>query len=705
MKNAAITVSFALLAVAWPLVGASANGQKVREISRVQYDGVTDDLLTAGIGKSGIQSSAAPGFADFENPTVAELRRLAIYNNYRALVDTTSGGGFGRLYGPNVAADGTVTDGEGLIPGIEIIGVRRKGFGGLNVTMMVQIPDSFNPDQPCIVTAPSSGSRGIYGAIGTAGEWGLKNGCAVAYTDKGTGTGAHDLQNDKVNLISGERANARDAGRESSFTAMLSPRQQAEFNEETPNRFAFKHAHSQANPEKDWGQDLLISIEFAFEMLNRELGQSASTGGKVLPVALTPEKRFRPENTIVIASSVSNGAGSSVRAAEEDKKGLIDGIAVSEPNVNPEPSRRFAIIQGGGAPFSDHSKSLLNYFTLLNVYQGCANAAPGLAAAPLNFAPAPARCASLRGLGLLKADDLAGQAAEAQAIINDYGFLPEQNSLQPSHWFINVPQGIAVTYTNSYGRFRVISNICDYSFAATDPVSNAPIPLSSIAEAQLFATSNGIPPTGGINLVNNAAAGGALLDRASSPDQNLTGALCLRGLATGADPVAGARLSGIGQARHRVIENGIREIRASGNLRGIPAIFVTGRDDAVLPPNHTSRAYFGLNQIVEKGRGNLRYIEVLNAHHLDTLNALANFGFAERWISLHYYFNQALDLMLDHLRNGAPLPPSQVVRTTPRGPGTPPPPALVPANLPPISFAPDAGSLITFDGQAVRIPD
>mgnify|MGYP003349286586 CR=1 FL=1 len=35
-------------------------------------------------------------------------------------------------------------------------------------------------------TATSSGSRGVYGAIST-GEWGLKKGCAVAYTDKGTG--------------------------------------------------------------------------------------------------------------------------------------------------------------------------------------------------------------------------------------------------------------------------------------------------------------------------------------------------------------------------------------------------------------------------------------------------------------------------------------------------------------------------------------
>ncbi len=41
--------------------------------------------------------------------------------------------------------------------------------------------------------------------------------------------------------------------------------------------------------------------------------------------------------------------------------------------------------------------------------------------------------------------------------------------------------------------------------------------------------------------------------------------------------------------------------------------------------------------------------------------------------------------MWNHLRNGAALPPSQVVRTTPRGgtPGAAPP--ITTANLPPIS--------------------
>ena len=149
-------------------------------IQRMSVDGSSNDLLTAGLGKSGLQSAVAPAIADAASPTVAELRRLAIYNNYRALLDMTTKGGFGVLFGPNVDSAGVVGTGEGKIAGIEYIAYSDDGTGKVNVTMMVQIPSTFKPDAPCIITAASSGSRGVYGAIATAGEWGLKKGCAVA---------------------------------------------------------------------------------------------------------------------------------------------------------------------------------------------------------------------------------------------------------------------------------------------------------------------------------------------------------------------------------------------------------------------------------------------------------------------------------------------------------------------------------------------
>ena len=633
------TASALVLALAVTNTRAIADADE--GVIHTHYDGVTNDLLTAGLGKSGLGAATAPTFADPLNPTAEELRRSAIYNNYRALVDPTPGGGYGTLYGPNVKADGTVTTSEGQIAGDEYIAFERGGAGRTRVTMMVQVPDSFSPTASCIVTAPSSGSRGVYGAIATAGEWGLKHGCAVAYTDKGTGTGADDLQNNTVDLIRGERADAVQAGDDSNFTAPISNRERAAFNSATPNRFAFKHAHSQQNPESEWGRNVLRSIKFAFRVLNEKLGRRGVHVDK--------------HNTIVIASSVSNGGGASVRAVEQDDEHLIDGLAVGEPNVNPKFTSKFTIVQGNGQPFAAHSRPLIDYTTLINVFQGCASAAPANAAAPLNLAPSAARCASLHAKGLLSSTTADAQATEAQAILNKFGLLPEQNVVQPGYWFAYVHQAIAATYANAYGRFSVLDNLCNYSFGATN-ASGTPGPLAAASEAQIFGTSNGIPPTSGVNLINNAAPGGPKEERVSTPDQDLDGALCLRSLALGHDAATGGHLGPTAANEARRIEQGVEEIIASGNLHRIPSVVVAGRNDAILPLNFAARAYFGLNNVVEGSLSPLHYYEVTNAQHLDSFNQFA--GYNALLIPLHRYFIQAMDLMYDHLRNGRPrMPP------------------------------------------------
>ena len=60
-------------------------------ITRTEYDGTNDDLLSAGLNHDGLKSTAAAGFADAVNPTPAELRRRAIYNNYRAISGCSRG--------------------------------------------------------------------------------------------------------------------------------------------------------------------------------------------------------------------------------------------------------------------------------------------------------------------------------------------------------------------------------------------------------------------------------------------------------------------------------------------------------------------------------------------------------------------------------------------------------------------------------------
>ena len=288
---------------------AQAHGDHDNRVIHTRYDGITNDLLTAGLGKTGLGSAAPPGFADPLHPTAEELRRLAIYNNYRALdrSDARAAATARCTARTSTARRHRDRPSEGQIAGDEYIAFDDDGDGRRNVTMMVQVPDTFDPTHGCIVTAPSSGSRGVYGAIATAGEWGLKRGCAVAYTDKGTGTGAHDLQNNTVNLIRGERADAA-AG---AATTRTSPRGSSAASAPPstpprPNRFAFKHAHSQQNPEKDWGRNVLRSIEFAFVRAQREDSRARGTS------------EITKRNTIVIASSVSNGGGASVRAVEQD---------------------------------------------------------------------------------------------------------------------------------------------------------------------------------------------------------------------------------------------------------------------------------------------------------------------------------------------------------------------------------------------------
>ena len=661
-------------------------------VANTNYDGISDDLLTAGLGKSGL-GSAAPAVLDSLSPTSAELRKLAIFNNYRAILDITAGGGYGTLYGPNVDAKGVASTSEGMIAGSEYIAYSDDGTGRQNITMMVQVPVTFNPASPCIVTASSSGSRGVYGAIGSAGEWGLKNGCAVAYTDKGTGTGLHDLQNDTVNVQNGGRASKTAAGNASIFTALLTSIERAAFNLATPNRFAIKHAHSQQNPEKDWGKWTLQSVEFAYFVLNEKYGDLAADGVAHL-------KKLTPANTIVIASSVSNGAGAALAAAEQDTQGLISGVAVAEPEVQLAPDSRLSIVRGT-TTLVGTGKQLLDYFTLANLLQPCAalvspstNVFNGV-----NAAIAGNRCSALKTNGLITGSTTAEQAANAMAALVAAGWQPESSDLQASHYsFATLP--VALTYANTYGRFSVKDNLCDFSYAATGAAASAtpfaPVPASAAALATSFGVSNGVPPTIGINIVNNNSVGGPLRDADSlstggMQDYNIAGALCLRELVTGTS------------ANALRVKQGMSEVVRSANLHGKPALIVQGRSDTLLPVAFTGRPYFGMNKIVEGANSKLSYIEVTNAQHFDAFLGFP--GYANRLVPLHRYFIQAMDMMYANLKTGAALPGSQVVRTVPRGLTGTVANSITAANVPPIKAVADVADQITFANNVVTVAD
>ncbi|QPF71637.1 D-(-)-3-hydroxybutyrate oligomer hydrolase [Roseateles sp. DAIF2] len=674
-------------------------------VAAASYDGSSDDLLTAGLGKTGLLG-AAPAYANPAAPTAAELRRNAIHTNYRALVDYTLAGGFTRLYGPNIDNSGNDTLGEGKIAGTEHIAVADDGSGKQNVVLMVQVPASFDRANPCIVSATSSGSRGIYGAIGTAGEWGLKRGCAVAYADKGTGNGVHDLMTDQVLQIDGTAASAGTAAKKAHFKADIGDAERQAYNAAFPNRVAYKHAHSQQNPEKDWGRDTLRAIKLAFYVLNEKYGSDiAGQPGK-------KEVVIKPANTLVIASSVSNGGGAALAAAEQDTEGLIDGVAVTEPNVQPGANAGLTIKQGA-ATVATHSKPLADYFTYANLYQPCA-ALSAQAGLSLNAAFWPAayttaaqnRCAALAARGLVSGATQAAQADDALAKLNAYGWMAETNFLQQSH-FRFATNSIAMTYVNAYGRFKVSDNVCGFSFANTNAAGDV-IAQVAATQAGLFASGNGVPPTSGVNIVYNDAVGGARLDfLAVSPgsataDFALDGALCLRALVTGKDPASGNALFGNMKTWSDRVIAGIAEAQLGAKLRGLPTIIVAGRNDTLIPVNHAARAYYGKNLLQDGAAAKTRYYEVTNAQHFDSFVAFgALLGYDARYVPLHVYFVRALDQMWAHLKSGTALPASQVVRTTPRGAGAP---ALAASNVPAWAATPAAADAIGFDAGVLSVP-
>lgn len=670
-------------------------------VRQQSYDGSSDDLLTAGLGKSGLAVATAPGFAVALQPTAAELRRLAIYTNYRAMLDMTAAGGYGTLYGPNVDAQGRVTAGEGRIAGTEYIAFSDDGTGRKNVTLMVQVPDSFDPRKACIITATASGSRGVYGAI-TTGEWGLKRGCAVAYSDKGTGAAPHDLMNDTVPLIDGTRSTAAAAGKQAAFNAGLTAGELAAFNTATPNRFAFKHAHSGQNPEKDWGRTTLQAVEFAYYVLNERYGERNILGERL--------RTLKPSNTIVIASSISNGGGAAIAAAEQDSQGLINGVAVSEPAVE-LPASPGVTVQRGGTALPVVGKTLVDFTSYANLYQSCASLAASVSGSPYaaafaaGFAStalpiAPNRCAALRTAGLLNATTTAAQAEEALQKLRDYGWEPESSELHASLAAFEVAPAVSVTFANSLSRASVKDNLCGYSYAGAT-AAGAVTPLAPEALASMFSTGNGVPPSSGVQLINNKGKFGAARDflsvsvNSGVADWNTPGALCLRNLVTGNDGAA------------RALQAGVDETRRNGNLQGKPAIIVHGRADALLPVNHTTRPYVALNRKVEGAASKLSYVEVTNAQHFDSFIGLPTVlpGYDTRYIPLHVYLNRALDAMYDHLANGKALPPSQVVRTVPRGGNPGQAPAIQPANLPLIAGTPAAADRIEVSAGAIRVPD
>jgi len=609
---------------------------------RHETDGVADDLLTAGLGLAGLRAGP-PAIAVAERPTATELRRRAIHAAYRGLIDVTDAGGCGRFYGPV---------GDRRVAGVEYLAAVRTPDGLGTTTVLVQIPHDFDLANPCLLAVASSGSRGIYGALPTGGEWGLRRGWAVVHSDKGTGVGIWDIDRGRGYRIDGTLT--ADADDPLLSYAPAPAAELAAFARAEPGSLLFKHANSGLNPEADWGSYLLQAIKVAFVLINRELA-----GRRAHPLT--------PDNTLVLAAGSSNGGAAVLRALERDRAGWISGAVALEPNAVVCGHARGLAIESGGERVTDEAIALYDYTSLHYLYQPCAVLAETDPAAPF-FAETQARrpqleawCRELQALGVLPAGDIARAAEAARAALLAGGMLPEGLRLGHFNIATHLWSAITVVYAWAYARRAPWLPPGGVSFAATDG-SGRVRALTEAEAATLWADANGTPPTAGISLVARgpdgerraANAGSARAALEFTPERILAHA-----------PAARAALPAERTALLEAVRRGQDEVVMTARLGNRPVVIVHGRADSLIPVNQSSRPYYAINRRDRGSRDELRYYELEHGNHFDAVLALP--GFAEGYVPMQVWMVRGLDALHARLTQGTPLPPSQVIRSRPRG--------------------------------------
>lgn len=489
-----------------------------------------DDLLSAGLGLDGLRAMTAPAFADPTRPTPAEIRRRALWSNWRGIADLAPGGGYEDIYG-------SVEN----IPGREFSALATVPGARHPHRVLVQVPDSFDFDKRCIMVTASSGSRGVHGSIAVAGAWGLPKGCAVAYTDKGAGTDYFDLD---AGIGVGADGTAAPAGEPMAFApdSGASPADGA-------RGVVIKHAHSGDNPEADWGRHVQQAAAFGLQSLAQAFPQAAP---------------FSFDNTRVIAVGISNGGGAVLRAAELEGDWL-DAVVAAEPNID---------VAGG--------RSLYDYATQAALLMPCALLDPALA--PLSQPPVSAqvaplwtqRCASLKAAGLVAGDTTQAQAVDAHRQLRETGWTDAALRAGALSAGFDLWRAVAVTYASAYGRYGPDQHPCGYRIAALD-AAFAPRAATAQERAAWPADGSGIPPGAGVGIVDVH-----MNTRTQMPDPMLPGLQCLRALWTGQ-----------GEAAERV-RAGVVEIRAGAPRAGLPVVVIHGLDDGLIPAAFSSAPYVAM---------------------------------------------------------------------------------------------------------------
>ncbi len=590
----------------------------------IYYDGIHSDLLTAGLGLDGLRGPAPELNM---NASADVLRKASYYHQFKAMNDLTEAGGYGRLFG--------ITGEYKPVAGVEYWAQRRIKAGALHTTV-VQIPDGFDVENPCLIVAPSSGSRNVFGAVGTSGAWGLMQSCAVSYTDKGTGTeialkGGKQYQIDGI-VVSHSQPDEQ--AKLVSRRLLSSP---------SPLHVAQVHAYSEENPEQYWGDFVLDAASFGLDLIQSKY-------------ALTSK------DVHVIAASVSNGGGAVLRAAEHDKAGIIDAVVAAEPQVNV--AHRFELIQDENKQ-TISSQPLIQLSSMMSLYEPCASLDESLNSAPFKGNTAliqpllAKRCQALADAGWLTAQTTKEQASEA---IKKIALLQiESSALQMAHinTLIGMWPAINHTYANSYLQKEASDNLCQSAMSAF-AVDGTPRELSAKEVEGMFALSNGIAPGNGVELAYTNEDNQVVSKMMFADDMGLKSQLCFYHL---------------GQTK--AIKEALQVVMAKPERNHKPTIILHGQADSTVAVNHASRAYFHRNQSGLNPNQNLKYFEIQNAQHFDAF--LAYPGFKEQFLPMHPYFEQSMLMMLNHLRNGQPLAQSQVIKTAVRGQKEPLTKAHIPA--------------------------
>ncbi len=596
------------------------------QITKHYYDGRDDDLATAGLGLQGLRG-APPSFSHPLSPSRQELRRSAIYHNIRQILSVDESLGFGRLYGRYMVG----AEGELRVPGYELVVPLRYSDHSIAATVLLQIPDSFDWERPCLAVGAASGSRGLYGAAGVIGMWALEKRCAVVVTDKGTGAAFFwPTENLAVN-IDGSIEAPNTASH--FFTGVESALARA-----FPHRVATKHAHNGRQEDRYWGDFVLAAVDIAFDLLRREFPDRPA---------------LHPRNTLVMGAAISNGGGAVLKAAERDTQRRFDGIVLSEPNI-PVPVGYTYQWQENGQIKRHSTDYLVNVAFTQALYLPCAalfhdsSMMPAEAKAHWS-ATFSRRCGDLRNLNLLRGDSLREQSAESLRKLEEKGYSTNSNPLALMFSRNLTWNGLLMNYTYSLGGFTFDEHLCGLSYAHVDS-HGRPKAMPLALKNHVFTQSSGMLPGVGITIINDNDTRG--------PHSLLT-----TNWSEGVSDLGLKNMRCMGDyLESEPLQQALHALHVTGDLQGLPAIIVHGEADNIVQVKNTSRPYVVLNAKAE-AYSNVHYYEVNNAQHLDRIVAYPLFK--QHFVPLQYYFESALDIMFAHLTDGTEIPSSRQVLAEP----------------------------------------